>query len=357
MTVKIFVAKDSKGKEWAPDYVQEVGSLEWMLKKAWLEFHHLPSLYCMIANLRQPSADLVVITERGLGILELKHVPGDISIGKDEIWYAGRSIIHAGIHLNPRRQVQKYAETLRPNLLQRMLPPTLRKDPSHWDDFKFQTAVCFSNPEARFETLQQNITKRRPSPYLPWESDFSIIGPSDFTSWVRRLRFQVDEGPTKKFEPVRLLPNLIVNIATQSFYAVEWQEVLTGMPTGEPYGYLVLEDEDGRQVFNLTKDEISIGRSPDCDIVIPDRYVKVSKRHCQIIRSVATIEIKDLNSLNGTYLNNVLLSKISTISHEDRIILGSDLSREKACTLRFETREHTTVLKPKSTEIKSSGSA
>jgi hypothetical protein len=82
-----------------PDYVQEVGSLEWMLKKAWVEFHHLPSLYCMIANLRQPSADLVIMTERGLGILELKHVQGIITIGKDDIWYAGRTIIHAGFIL------------------------------------------------------------------------------------------------------------------------------------------------------------------------------------------------------------------------------------------------------------------
>ena len=353
MTVKIFVAKDSKGNEWAPDYVQEVGSLEWMLKKAWVEFHHLPSLYCMIANLRQPSADLVIMTERGLGILELKHVQGIITIGKDDIWYAGRTIIHAGIHLNPRRQVQKYAETLRPNLLQRILPPTMKKDPSRWDDLKFQTAVCFSNPEARFEDLQQSIAKRRPSPYLAWESDFSIFGPSDFTSWVRRLRFQVDEGPLRRFEPVRLSPNVIINIAAQAFNAVEWKEILTGMPTGEPYGFLVLEDEEGRQVFSLTKDEISVGRSPDCDIVIPDRYGKVSKKHCRIIRSVANIEINDLNSRNGTYLNNVLLSKNAPISHGDRIFLGSDMSSERPCMLRFETREYTTVLKPKSTEIKS----
>lgn len=355
MTVKIFVAKDSKGNEWAPDYVQEVGSLEWMIKKAWLEFHHLPSLYCMIANLRQPSADLVVITERGLGILELKHVQGDISIGKDDIWYAGRTIIHAGIHLNPRRQVQKYAETLRPNLLQRILPPTLKKDPSRWDDLKFQTAVCFSNPEARFEDLQQSIAKRRPSPYLAWESDFSIFGPSDFTSWVRRLRFQVDEGPSRRFEPVRLSPNVIINIAVQAFNAVEWKEILTGMPTGEPYGFLVLEDEEGRQVFNLVKDETSIGRSPDCDIVIPDRYAKVSKRHCQIIRSISSVEVKDLDSRNGTFLNNLLLSKTSTITHGDRICLGSDKVSEGVCAIRFETREHTTVLKPKSTEVKSDG--
>jgi hypothetical protein len=120
----------------------------------------------MIANLKQPSLDLVIITERGLGILELKHVKGVITIENDDIWYAGRIIIHAGIHLNPRRQDQRFAETLRGNLLQRIVPPTLKKDPSCWNDPNFQTVVCFGNPEARFEDLQQIIAKSRPSPYL-----------------------------------------------------------------------------------------------------------------------------------------------------------------------------------------------
>mgnify|MGYP007070560483 CR=1 FL=1 len=49
-------------------------SIEWMLKKAWEEFHHIQATYAIIANLRHPSADMVILTERGVGILELKLV-------------------------------------------------------------------------------------------------------------------------------------------------------------------------------------------------------------------------------------------------------------------------------------------
>lgn len=353
MTLKIYVAKDLSGKEWAPDYVQEVTSLEWMLKKAWNEFHHLPTMYCMIANMRQPSADLVVMTERGLGVLELKHSPGEITIGSDGSWYADGNRINAGIHLNPRTQVQKYAEQLRPDLLPWLLPASMKKDPSRWNDMKFQTGICFTNPGANFDTLSQAVALKRPPPLVSWESNFSVIGPSDFTAWVRELRFQVSQGPAKKFQPIRVPPTTIIYIATKVLATVEWKELVAAMPTGEPYGYLVLEDQEGRQVFNLHKDESVIGRSPNCEVVIPERYSRVSKRHCKIIRNVSGIEIIDLGSTNGTYLDGKIISDSAVsvpLSHKCQVNLGGQIAGVKVCCLTFEMHEQAS-LKPPSTEI------
>jgi len=47
--------------------------------------------------------------------------------------------------------------------------------------------------------------------------------------------------------------------------------------------------------------EMTIGRDPECDIIITDR--QVSRFHARLISSPGNIEIEDLNSKNGTYCN------------------------------------------------------
>jgi len=173
--------------------------------------------------------------------------------------------------------------------------------------------------------LKKELAKKRPAPVLPWESDFALISPSEFTAWIRELRFQVDEGYAKRFQPVRLSQAMIMQIATRSFAVTEWKELQSAMPTGEPFAYLVLEDSDGRQVFSLHNDKSVIGRSPDCDVVIPERFITVSKQHCKITRGISTITIEDLGSINGTYVKGELLKdthKALPLAHNTSIILG-----------------------------------
>lgn len=59
----------------------------------------------------------------------------------------------------------------------------------------------------------------------------------------------------------------------------------------------------------LKKDMTTIGRKPDNDIVINNQAV--SGHHAQIIQNgdTYTFAIRDLNSLNGTYLNGQIVSK------------------------------------------------
>ncbi len=46
-----------------------------------------------------------------------------------------------------------------------------------------------------------------------------------------------------------------------------------------------------------------IGRLPDCDMVLSN--TRISKKHCRIeLQADETIVVTDLNSTNGTYLNN-----------------------------------------------------
>jgi pSer/pThr/pTyr-binding forkhead associated (FHA) protein len=53
--------------------------------------------------------------------------------------------------------------------------------------------------------------------------------------------------------------------------------------------------------FLLDKDVTSAGRHPESDIFLDD--VTVSRRHAEFRRTSAGFEVRDVGSLNGTYLN------------------------------------------------------
>jgi pSer/pThr/pTyr-binding forkhead associated (FHA) protein len=64
--------------------------------------------------------------------------------------------------------------------------------------------------------------------------------------------------------------------------------------------YIVNGSYEGRS-FDLKGDTIYIGRSPDNDIQIKDRFV--SRKHLRIFRKESKYLIKDLESKNGTFIN------------------------------------------------------
>jgi pSer/pThr/pTyr-binding forkhead associated (FHA) protein len=48
-----------------------------------------------------------------------------------------------------------------------------------------------------------------------------------------------------------------------------------------------------------------VGRSPECDIALPMDLLHrdISRRHCAIEIDPPAVRVRDLNSLNGTYVN------------------------------------------------------
>jgi pSer/pThr/pTyr-binding forkhead associated (FHA) protein len=66
--------------------------------------------------------------------------------------------------------------------------------------------------------------------------------------------------------------------------------------------------------FLLDRDVTTIGRHPDSHIFLDD--VTVSRRHAEITRSGGRLEVKDLGSLNGTYVNGERV--------EERMLASSD---------------------------------
>jgi pSer/pThr/pTyr-binding forkhead associated (FHA) protein len=53
--------------------------------------------------------------------------------------------------------------------------------------------------------------------------------------------------------------------------------------------------------FAVDKDLITAGRHPDSDIFLDD--ITVSRRHAEVVRAEGGLRVRDVGSLNGTYLN------------------------------------------------------
>src|SRR5581483_4715410 len=73
------------------------------------------------------------------------------------------------------------------------------------------------------------------------------------------------------------------------------------------------------QLFTLDKTEVTIGRDPANQICLNDPLV--SRRHCVLRESVNSYVLQDLDSSNGTTINDVPI-RTRKLAHGDRIKLG-----------------------------------
>lgn len=110
-----------------------------------------------------------------------------------------------------------------------------------------------------------------------------------------------------------------------------------------------LIDAVGRQ-FSIDKPLISLGRSPRCDIFIPDQ--RASRRHAELSWDGETCTLRDLDSANGTFLNGRRITAPQPLHHGDQIALASAVFtfHDPEATLR-ETRFPALVVDEVSSEV------
>mgnify|MGYP001172774689 CR=1 FL=1 len=70
-------------------------------------------------------------------------------------------------------------------------------------------------------------------------------------------------------------------------------------------------------------DQLKIGRSADCQLILDDDYV--STRHARIYRTTTGYMVEDLGSTNGTYLNQERLSAPAPFTPSDTLRIGRTL--------------------------------
>lgn len=71
--------------------------------------------------------------------------------------------------------------------------------------------------------------------------------------------------------------------------------------------------------FMLGPGEIAVGRHPDSDIVLDD--VTVSRQHCRFDTHHETLQVEDLGSTNGTYVNDARVDT-ATLNPGDEVMIG-----------------------------------
>ena len=72
--------------------------------------------------------------------------------------------------------------------------------------------------------------------------------------------------------------------------------------------------------YSLFKDEVTVGRGEDNDVVIP--HSSVSRAHARLMKRNGTYELMDLNSTNGTFIDNRRLAGSQTLGNGTRVRFG-----------------------------------
>ena len=81
-----------------------------------------------------------------------------------------------------------------------------------------------------------------------------------------------------------------------------------------------LDGKYARQHWALEQAEMIVGRDDTCDIIIPER--QISRQHIRITKESSQFFIEDLESRNGTWLNDQRLNGKSELNDGDEINLA-----------------------------------
>jgi pSer/pThr/pTyr-binding forkhead associated (FHA) protein len=97
------------------------------------------------------------------------------------------------------------------------------------------------------------------------------------------------------------------------------EEVLTVGALRGPV--LVVRSGGGRagEVFEQIGARTLIGRSPECDVFLDD--VTVSRRHAELLHEGEQVVIRDLGSLNGTFVNRRRIEE-AVLEDDDELQIG-----------------------------------
>lgn len=102
------------------------------------------------------------------------------------------------------------------------------------------------------------------------------------------------------------------------------QEVLSslGGEQADPPALRIMNGVDEGKRYELSEDasELTLGRSPDCDITLEDQ--NVSRRHCLIKRDWHGFTAQDLGSKNGVLLNGNQVQGAQLIKDGDELQVG-----------------------------------
>jgi pSer/pThr/pTyr-binding forkhead associated (FHA) protein len=123
-----------------------------------------------------------------------------------------------------------------------------------------------------------------------------------------------DLTSTLNLRQLRSVPDLNKNQNLLNSLSSEEKAVVSGLPKDQ--GILIaLSGPSVSSRFLLDSESVKIGRDLNNEICFDD--ITVSRSHALIEKSEAGYTIKDLGSLNGTYLNAVAIKNSSLVAGDE----------------------------------------
>lgn len=92
-----------------------------------------------------------------------------------------------------------------------------------------------------------------------------------------------------------------------------------GLDPNKKYALLIVSGKEAGKVLDVDKTVVTIGRS-GCDLVVDDP--ELSRRHVRVEFKGADISLKDLDSTNGTFVDDERISEVA-IENRSKFRVGS----------------------------------
>jgi pSer/pThr/pTyr-binding forkhead associated (FHA) protein len=128
--------------------------------------------------------------------------------------------------------------------------------------------------------------------------------------------------PDDEFPPLDVTSTLNLGALDDVLEAAETEVAPSRIAGSLPPGTALLVVRRGPNAgarFLLDHDVTTSGRHPDSDIFLDD--VTVSRRHAEFHRDGSTFTVRDVGSLNGTYVNRERV-EAATLASGDEVQIG-----------------------------------
>ncbi|PWT89653.1 MAG: hypothetical protein C5B54_08570 [Acidobacteria bacterium] len=108
-------------------------------------------------------------------------------------------------------------------------------------------------------------------------------------------------------------------VRKEALQAMAGGEEFLKMPEGSKFSLAVIQGQESGEIFQINKPRMTIGRS-DADIVIKD--MEASRQHARIDIMGDRVILRDLNSTNGTFVDEQRISS-SNLDNRSEFRIGT----------------------------------
>lgn len=112
---------------------------------------------------------------------------------------------------------------------------------------------------------------------------------------------------------VKIIPN---HNLKQGIFNIRTEDVPEERKS-KPFAYIEIEGK--KELIPIYRNELTIGRSENCDIYLP--FSRVSRNHAKIFEKNDKFYVEDANSSNGVYINDKRVAK-SEVAFDQKISIA-----------------------------------